>query len=613
MSLYFEAASAITNKEKVGGSLKSRIYGNKTSKHPPAQVYALVSEATKWSSILTEVIEKSGLLKVEKKVRNYTTPRLTGRTTLLVWLHDQPRPEVENGLALIFVTGTQLSDVVVAVLLVHDLLLAKRGVSTPQNHPLNLAVSRHKSRLMAELTRIRVRRGFPSIDSLRQSIQTSASPSNDAKDQKFHRHARWVRINTLATSLEAQLQTTFVSFDKAAQLGDVLDADRLTKIYCVDENISNLIALPPGFDVSRMEAYKTGELIVQDKASCFPAFLLDPSSLPDGGDSIDACAAPGNKTTHLAALKAEEGLQKQAKNNAGQKSVIFAFEKDRIRTETLRKMVTQAGANKLVTICGASDFMQAQPDDERYGNVTSLLLDPSCSGSGIVGRDDAATFHLPGSPAAEASRQSQSLGRKRKRSRSTTNVVEKAVASSPVAAVAADIQLEAEPAEQDEGDDQAAEDQAERLAALSDFQLRLLQHAMKFPAARRIVYSTCSVHDEENEGVVAKALGSEVAKDRGWKLLPREQQVGGLRAWSLRGNQSPFAERSELLKAGHNPIGLAEACIRCEKGTATGTMGFFVAAFTRDLDDARGAGTSHQMDRSEEDDEDEWNGIVDSE
>jgi 25S rRNA (cytosine2278-C5)-methyltransferase len=68
MSLYLETAAAITNEEKSGGSLKSRIYANKKTKHPAAQIYALACESTKWSPILKEVVEKSQVLGHEKKV-----------------------------------------------------------------------------------------------------------------------------------------------------------------------------------------------------------------------------------------------------------------------------------------------------------------------------------------------------------------------------------------------------------------------------------------------------------------------------------------------------------------------------------------------------------------
>jgi putative methyltransferase len=81
MSLYYEAEAVLTNAEKTGGSLKSRIFGKKTSKHSPAQIYALVSEATKWSPVLKSVVERSGLLKSEKKAYSPPTPVLAQTLT----------------------------------------------------------------------------------------------------------------------------------------------------------------------------------------------------------------------------------------------------------------------------------------------------------------------------------------------------------------------------------------------------------------------------------------------------------------------------------------------------------------------------------------------------
>lgn len=46
----------------------------------------------------------------------------------------------------------------------------------------------------------------------------------------------------------------------------------------------------------------------------------------------------------------------------------------------------------------------------------------------------------------------------------------------------------------------------ERLQALAGFQQKMLAHALRFPALQRLVYSTCSVHQEENEDVVCGVL-----------------------------------------------------------------------------------------------------------
>jgi putative methyltransferase len=71
MSLYYEAAALLTNPDKAGGSLKSRIYKKDDLKSSPAQIFALISEAAKWSAVLKDVIEKSGVLAEEKKACAY--------------------------------------------------------------------------------------------------------------------------------------------------------------------------------------------------------------------------------------------------------------------------------------------------------------------------------------------------------------------------------------------------------------------------------------------------------------------------------------------------------------------------------------------------------------
>lgn len=62
MSLYYESTPFLYQ-----DSLKSGVFSGQL-KSKPKQVYALVSETSKWSSILKEIIEKSQILTLERKV-----------------------------------------------------------------------------------------------------------------------------------------------------------------------------------------------------------------------------------------------------------------------------------------------------------------------------------------------------------------------------------------------------------------------------------------------------------------------------------------------------------------------------------------------------------------
>ena len=226
--------------------------------------------------------------------------------------------------------------------------------------------------------------------------------------------------------------------------------------FYIDPLIPNLLALHVSQTsfLTKSPLYKAGKIILQDKASCFSAILLDPN--PEE-TIIDACAAPGNKTTHLAALMHGKGS-------------IVAVERDAVRSVTLQRMVATAGAQNIVQIVHA-DFLQLDPCDEKFRSVTKILLDPSCSGSGLPSHQ---------STTGDASQ------------------------------------------ETDFAD-------ATRLQDLSAFQYRMFQHALKFPSVRRIVYSTCSENAIENELVLMEVLKS----NTDWQCYARSYQT--LEDWPTRG------------------------------------------------------------------------------
>ena len=496
-----------------------------------------------------------------------------------------------------------------ALVLTHDLLLSKKGIALPAKHGLSATVTRHKNILSAELTKVRLRKGFATIDALR--VHVNEAPINGEDGEEKYAHPRWIRINTLRTTLEEQLSSTFAELERVSSVKGV--STRSSKALYVDEHIPDLVAVSPSINFTSSKPYREGKLIFQDKASCFPAYLLNPAS--DDGDIIDACAAPGNKTTHLAAI---------LRSHQGEGARVIACEKDPFRSKTLLKMTKLADPEGIIKVKAEQNFLKLGPNSKEYSNVTGLVLDPSCSGSGIVGRDEGGiVVHLPSTNVSEPGPPSKNS---RKRKRNDKNSKDKPV---PVPAPAPAQTSESDEPEdvQEEEPEEAPKDSlelAKRLIALSDFQLRLLQHAMAFSSARRITYSTCSIHGEENEGVVVRALLSDAAREAGWRVMRRDEQVDGMKRWHRRGDLS--AVRAAL-RSSENPAGpldneeVAEAVIRCDKSTEDGTMGFFVAGFVRgeptaERSASREARSEEKMNGENEaepegEDEEEWGGFDD--
>lgn len=127
--------------------------------------------------------------------------------------------------------------------------------------------------------------------------------------------------------------------------------------------IPNVYKLLSNVNFSQNNLFKEGKLIVQNIASCLPAYLLNPN---EGSTVIDSCSAPGNKTSHLSAIM----------NNTGK---IYAIEVDKKRFNLMKSRLNRFGIKNVK--CINEDFFEIKPDD--YPKVDYILVDPTCSGSGI--------------------------------------------------------------------------------------------------------------------------------------------------------------------------------------------------------------------------------------
>ena len=115
-------------------------------------------------------------------------------------------------------------------------------------------------------------------------------------------------------------------------------------------------------DIENLEIYKNGEIYLQSLSSMLPPIILNPE---EGKDILDMAAAPGGKTTQMAALT----------NN---KAHITACEMNNIRIEKLKYNIQKQGASCVYIIQKDSRNI----DD--FFSFDQILLDSPCSGSGTI-------------------------------------------------------------------------------------------------------------------------------------------------------------------------------------------------------------------------------------
>ena len=179
-----------------------------------------------------------------------------------------------------------------------------------------------------------------------------AKRNREGKEEIMQKLPRYVRINTLKCTFgeaKRELKATGHILEieprvrnKNAWRRQKPDKKQNGRGYKRDPDVKELLVFhgKGKSDLSRVPLVQSGALIVQQKASCFPGLALAP---PPGTDVIDACAAPGSKTTHLAALMQNKG-------------VLFAFDRSDQRLGNLRKLVATRGATNI----RASDACRTQ-------------------------------------------------------------------------------------------------------------------------------------------------------------------------------------------------------------------------------------------------------------
>lgn len=143
------------------------------------------------------------------------------------------------------------------------------------------------------------------------------------------------------------------------------------------------------FDAHSSELWRDGAFMPQSRAAMLVAHAVDPQP---GDRILDLCAAPGGKTTHLAALVGETGEVVAVERHAGRARALVRTA-ERMRATNVTVTVGDAG----------------RPQDRPAG-FDRVLLDPPCSGLGTLqSRPDIRWRATPESMAGLAGEQARLL------------------------------------------------------------------------------------------------------------------------------------------------------------------------------------------------------------
>lgn len=115
-------------------------------------------------------------------------------------------------------------------------------------------------------------------------------------------------------------------------------------------------------EITKLDVYKEGKIYLQSLSSMLPPIILEPK---ENTDILDMTAAPGGKTTQIAAMV----------NN---KARITACEMNNIRAEKLRYNIEKQGAT-----CAYVMVTDSRKIDDFF-SFDQILLDAPCSGSGTL-------------------------------------------------------------------------------------------------------------------------------------------------------------------------------------------------------------------------------------
>ncbi|NND55093.1 MAG: 16S rRNA (cytosine(967)-C(5))-methyltransferase RsmB [Gammaproteobacteria bacterium] len=232
---------------------------------------------------------------------------------------------------------------------------ATRSVRRPALRKLVNAILRRFQRERDELLNAvgaadEARHGYPAwlLDRLRSDWPDDWEAIAVAGNQQA---PLWLRVNTCRTDRDAYREQL-----EAAGMTVTHAPATMPAAVCLEQAVS----------VSDLPGFAAGDCSVQDAASQLAAEILDAQP---GMRVLDACAAPGGKTTHMLE-RAENDLQ------------LVALDSSERRLERVRENLQRLQLNADV-ICGDALNPGVWADGRRFDRI---LVDAPCSATGVIRR-----------------------------------------------------------------------------------------------------------------------------------------------------------------------------------------------------------------------------------
>jgi 16S rRNA (cytosine967-C5)-methyltransferase len=162
-------------------------------------------------------------------------------------------------------------------------------------------------------------------------------------------------------TIDLRVNTRKVGLDKAIEIFHSAEIE-ITPIHGLTQGLRLASSIGA---INQLPGYQDGWWTIQDSSAQLVTHLLAPQS---GEVIIDACAAPGGKTTHIAELM----------DNSGE---VIAIDKTASRLKKLQHNLDRLGLDKVKIVTGDSCGLS-----ELISTADRVLLDAPCSGLGTLHR-----------------------------------------------------------------------------------------------------------------------------------------------------------------------------------------------------------------------------------